>query len=75
MIGNTRMDPCSDVLKRKIAQRWLKEHAPDATLVFGIDWTEMRLCYKQTIDLCFDTIQCRFEFLLTGMNMNTRLLE
>lgn len=41
MIGNTRMDPCSEVLKRKPAQAWLREHAPRATLVFGIDWTEM----------------------------------
>lgn len=41
MIGNTRMDPCSEALKRKPAQAWLKEHAPSSTLVFGIDWTEM----------------------------------
>lgn len=41
MIGNTRMDPCSEALKRKPAQAWLKENAPGATLVFGIDWTEM----------------------------------
>lgn len=42
MIGNTRMDPCSEALKRKPAQAWLKDHAPaGTTLVFGIDWTEM----------------------------------
>ena len=41
MIGNSRMDPCSAELKRKPAQRWLKKNAPGATLVFGIDWTEM----------------------------------
>lgn len=40
MIGNTRHDPCSDALKRKLGQKWLKENAPGATLVFGIDWTE-----------------------------------
>lgn len=41
MIGNTRMDPCSEHLKRKIGHAWLAENAPGATLVFGIDWTEM----------------------------------
>lgn len=41
MIGNTRMDPCSEALKRKPAQKWLREEAQGATLVFGIDWTEM----------------------------------
>jgi len=41
LIGNTRMDPCSAELKRKPAQRWVKENASGATLVFGIDWTEM----------------------------------
>jgi len=41
LIGNTRMDPCSEQLKRKPAREWLREHAPDATIVFGIDWTEM----------------------------------
>jgi 3'-phosphoadenosine 5'-phosphosulfate sulfotransferase (PAPS reductase)/FAD synthetase len=41
LIGNSRMDPCSKVLKRKLAQAWLRENAPGAALVFGIDWTEM----------------------------------
>lgn len=41
MMGNSRMDPCSAELKRKPAHKWLKENAPGATLVFGIDWTEM----------------------------------
>lgn len=53
MIGNTRVDPCSDQLKRKLGQKWLFDNYPppwddetkawgksDATLVFGIDWTE-----------------------------------
>lgn len=41
MIGNTRMDPCSENLKRKPARAWLKENAPGAALVFGIDFLEM----------------------------------
>lgn len=41
MLGNTRVDLCSRILKREQSQRWLAENAPGATLVFGIDWTEM----------------------------------
>ena len=41
MLGNARVDLCSRILKREIGQRWLKDNAPGATLVFGIDWTEM----------------------------------
>lgn len=41
LLGNTRADPCSFELKRKIGQRWLAHNAAGATLVFGIDWTEM----------------------------------
>jgi hypothetical protein len=41
MLGNSRIDPCSAILKRNLSRRWLDEHAPDATLVFGYDWTEL----------------------------------
>jgi len=41
MLGNTRVDICSRVLKREVSQRWLAKNAPGATLVFGIDWDEM----------------------------------
>lgn len=40
MIGNTRADICSRILKREMSKRWLKENAPGCTLVFGIDWEE-----------------------------------
>ncbi|GEC56824.1 phosphoadenosine phosphosulfate reductase family protein [Bradyrhizobium phage ppBeUSDA76-2] len=42
IIGNSRIDPCSKILKRKLSERWLKENRDPATtaLVFGIDWTE-----------------------------------
>lgn len=40
MLGNTRIDLCSRVLKREMSQRWLAENALGATLVFGIDWDE-----------------------------------
>jgi 3'-phosphoadenosine 5'-phosphosulfate sulfotransferase (PAPS reductase)/FAD synthetase len=42
MIGNSRIDPCSRVLKREILNKWRDTHCDPATtkLVFGIDWTE-----------------------------------
>lgn len=40
MMGSSRIDLCSRVLKREMSQRWLAENAPGATLVFGIDWEE-----------------------------------
>jgi hypothetical protein len=41
-LGNTRVDPCSRVLKRELLRRWLEEHhAPEETVVhLGFDWTE-----------------------------------
>lgn len=41
-LGNSRIDPCSKVLKRQMAERWLTEHCDpaDTTIHVGIDWTE-----------------------------------
>ncbi|MBE1467473.1 hypothetical protein [Kibdelosporangium phytohabitans] len=43
-LGNSRIAPCSKLLKQKPARQWLTEHAaPDiATLYVGIDATEAR---------------------------------
>lgn len=40
MLGNSRIAPCSKILKQVPARRWMQENAPDATVVLGIDWTE-----------------------------------
>ncbi len=42
MIGNTRADICSRILKRDLADRWLADHCdPSGTIIYlGIDWTE-----------------------------------
>ena len=41
MIGNTRIDPCSRILKRDLARKWMDSHFPDGgTLALGIDWSE-----------------------------------
>ncbi|HYD29222.1 hypothetical protein [Brevundimonas sp.] len=41
-LGNSRHDPCSKILKRQLADRWLRENCdPAQTVVYvGIDWTE-----------------------------------
>jgi 3'-phosphoadenosine 5'-phosphosulfate sulfotransferase (PAPS reductase)/FAD synthetase len=41
-LGNTRIDPCSRILKRELMRRWVDEHCnPAVTTVYvGIDWTE-----------------------------------
>lgn len=41
-LGNHRIDPCSKILKRQVADRWLATNCdPASTVVYvGIDWTE-----------------------------------
>lgn len=42
MLGNSRIDPCSKILKRDIIDRWLTDNCdPANTVVYcGIDWSE-----------------------------------
>ncbi|MDR3519029.1 MAG: hypothetical protein P4M00_24790 [Azospirillaceae bacterium] len=42
-LGNSAIDPCSRVLKRRPAERWLRRHRDpsDTVLYLGIDWTEL----------------------------------
>lgn len=42
-LGTSRIDPCSKILKRKLADRWLDEHCDkSSTVVYtGIDWSEI----------------------------------
>ncbi|HEU4463059.1 MAG TPA: hypothetical protein VFR75_10760 [Solirubrobacterales bacterium] len=42
-LGNTRVDPCSAVLKRRLMRRWLEEHRDPAGSVaaIGYDWSEI----------------------------------
>jgi hypothetical protein len=43
VIANSRIDPCSEILKRKLLDRWYRKNCQTetATLHFGIDWTEL----------------------------------
>jgi len=41
MMGNSRVDPCSKILKRKLLDKWRAEHcAIDCTLIIGYDASE-----------------------------------
>ncbi len=42
-LGNTRVDPCSRILKRELLDRWVDDHCDpdDTTIYIGIDWTEV----------------------------------
>jgi len=42
MMGNSRVDLCSRILKRELLDRWHREHCLEmtTTLYVGIDWTE-----------------------------------
>lgn len=42
-LGNTRIDPCSKILKRQLMRGWLEQNRdPDDTTVYlGFDWTEI----------------------------------
>lgn len=41
-IGNSRVDPCSKILKRKLMDKWVKDRfQPDEVVCYvGIDWSE-----------------------------------
>lgn len=43
MLGNSRLDPCSKILKRRLAEQWLAANCDpaDTTLHLGFDWTEI----------------------------------
>ena len=43
IIGNSRIDPCSRILKRKLLEKWRDENCAvdDAVIYIGIDWSEV----------------------------------
>ncbi len=42
-LGNSRIDPCSRMLKRELLNRWVKENCDvdDCTIYIGLDWSEI----------------------------------
>ena len=41
MIGNSRIDPCSRILKRQLLDKWVDKIDTPKTRVLGLDWTEI----------------------------------
>jgi len=43
LMGNSRVDPCSRILKRELADKWVATHfkPEDVTMYVGMDFTEM----------------------------------
>jgi hypothetical protein len=41
-LGNSRIDPCSRILKRELARQWVNDNCDPASdiIILGIDWTE-----------------------------------
>lgn len=56
MIPSNMAAFCSIQLKREPAEQWIKENAPNAMQVFGIDWSENRL--KGLIKRFGDKVWC-----------------
>lgn len=55
LIGNSRIDPCSEVLKRDLMNDWRDTHfnPGNAVLIFGIDWTEVHRLQRAQIRMKF----------------------
>jgi len=64
-LGNSRLDPCSKILKRELCDRWHREHCDPAetVCVFGLDWTEPHRVSK--LRAMFEANGWRTDFPLT----------
>jgi hypothetical protein len=73
-LGNTRADPCSKILKRRMADRWLADNCePEGTTVYvGMDWTEvnrferlrrLRLPWRYEAPLATPPLLCKADML------------
>lgn len=40
-IGNSRVDPCSKILKRELLDKWIASQSDPKMRVLGLDWTEV----------------------------------
>ncbi len=59
-LGNTRIDPCSRILKRELMRKWLDDHCdPRDTVVYlGFDWSEMHRVERASKHWMPWTMQC-----------------
>lgn len=48
-LGNSRVDPCSEELKRKLSRQYVQQFSPDEVIVcLGFDWNEQHRLAKAT---------------------------
>lgn len=74
IIGNTRADPCSRVLKRELLRSWITEHYPEGVdVVIGIDWTEEHRTVR--IRQNYDPHAVVFPLISDGVDKCDMLLE
>lgn len=75
-LGNTRIDPCSKLLKRDLMRQWMLDNCdPDDTIIYiGIDWTESHriegareryLPFKAEAPMCAEPYLLKTEMLST----------
>ncbi len=67
-LGNSRVDPCSRILKRQLLDRWHKENGtPDMCIIhLGIDWSEIHRLHRlqeYPSDWTFEAPMCEPPFL------------
>ncbi len=67
-LGNSRVDPCSRVLKRELLDRWHKANGtPEMSIIYlGIDWTEIHRLHRlqeYPSDWTFEAPMCEEPFL------------
>lgn len=71
IIGNSRIDPCSKILKRKFLDRWRNENCTvgDTVIYVGIDWTEshrLETIRKRTAPWRYEAPLCEPPYLSRG---------
>jgi hypothetical protein len=61
-IGNSRVDPCSKILKRKLMDEWIKEKGKtcDVVMVFGLDWSERTRVEKHRARMAERGFACEY---------------
>ena len=68
IIGNSRVDPCSKILKRQLLDRWINNQDEPKARVLGLDWMEINrferfaaridgLCLAPLIDFGLDKLK------------------
>lgn len=73
-LGNSRIAPCTRILKQEPAKKWIKEnYNPDEVILYvGIDWTEIHrlekvvknwVPYKVLAPMCQEPLICKNEML------------